>query len=88
MFDAPRTLHKDDFDRIVLDHAQFWDSDLTFQLHHPILIFEYGSVGADACPSDPASLFAHECGWLILHSEFPILHFRSRDGLARRAALG
>ena len=35
---------KADFDRIVSDHADFWDSDLTRQLHHPMLIFEFGDT--------------------------------------------
>ncbi|MCP4250264.1 MAG: GNAT family N-acetyltransferase [bacterium] len=35
---------KADFDRIVSDHAEFWDSELTLQLHHPILIFEFGDT--------------------------------------------
>ena len=26
---------KGDFDRIITDHDCYWDSDLTFQLHHP-----------------------------------------------------
>ena len=35
---------KADFDRIVTDHSTYWDSDLTFQLHHPIFINEVGDT--------------------------------------------
>jgi GNAT superfamily N-acetyltransferase len=34
---------KEDFDQILTDFGQFWDSDRTVALHHPILIYEFGN---------------------------------------------
>ena len=33
---------KEDFLQIVDDHSKFWDNDLTYQLHHPMFINEFG----------------------------------------------
>jgi GNAT superfamily N-acetyltransferase len=35
---------KSDFDRIVAQHATYWDSDLTLQLHHPMFLHEFGDT--------------------------------------------
>ncbi len=35
---------RDDFLQIVDEHGDFWDSDLTYQLHHPIFIEEFGDT--------------------------------------------
>ncbi len=35
---------KEDFDQILTDLGQFWDSDRTVALHHPILIYEFGNT--------------------------------------------
>ena len=32
-----------DFDQIITEHAQFWDNDLTYPLHHPIFLYEFGN---------------------------------------------
>jgi GNAT superfamily N-acetyltransferase len=34
---------KEDFDQILTDFGQFWDSDRTVALHHPTLIYEFGN---------------------------------------------
>ncbi len=34
---------KEDFDQILTDFGQFWDSARTVTLHHPILIYEFGN---------------------------------------------
>lgn len=35
---------KADFDQIMLNHSMYWDSDLTFRLHHPIFVNEFGDT--------------------------------------------
>lgn len=35
---------KDDFDQIIINIKEFWDSDRTLHLHHPILINEFGNT--------------------------------------------
>ena len=35
---------KSDFLQIVDDHSQYWDSDLTYQLHHPMFINEFADT--------------------------------------------
>jgi len=35
---------REDFLQIIDDHGEFWDSDLTYQLHHPIFIEEFGDT--------------------------------------------
>ncbi|MCH8822860.1 MAG: GNAT family N-acetyltransferase [Planctomycetes bacterium] len=35
---------KQDFLQIVDDHSKYWDSDLTYQLHHPIFINEFADT--------------------------------------------
>jgi GNAT superfamily N-acetyltransferase len=34
---------KADFDQILTDFSQFWDSERTISLHHPTLIYEVGN---------------------------------------------
>ncbi len=34
---------KQDFDQILTEFKDFWDSDRTMALHHPILIYEFGN---------------------------------------------
>jgi GNAT superfamily N-acetyltransferase len=35
---------REDFDAIVTRHDEYWDSDLTLRLHHPIFIHEFGDT--------------------------------------------
>ena len=37
-------LSREDFLTIIEEHSKFWDDDLTFQLHHPIFIEEFGDT--------------------------------------------
>lgn len=40
---------KDDFDQILEDVADFWGSDRSLHLHHPIFLYELGGgPGRDA----------------------------------------
>lgn len=34
---------KEDFDQIVGDVSDFWDSDRTLDLHHPMFVHEFGN---------------------------------------------
>jgi predicted GNAT superfamily acetyltransferase len=34
---------KQDFDQILTEFKEFWDSDRTLALHHPTLIYEFGN---------------------------------------------
>ncbi|OGO31919.1 MAG: hypothetical protein A2Z29_05880 [Chloroflexi bacterium RBG_16_56_11] len=34
---------KADFDQILIDIVDFWGSDRTLRLHHPILLYEFGN---------------------------------------------
>ena len=33
-----------DFDYIVTHHGEYWDSDLTLRLHHPMFVHEFGDT--------------------------------------------
>lgn len=35
---------KQDFDDVLLEHGLFWDSDLTYPLHHPVFVNELGDT--------------------------------------------
>ena len=37
-------LGREDFLTIIEEHSSFWDDDLTYQLHHPIFIEEFGNT--------------------------------------------
>jgi len=34
---------KNDFDQILTDFKEFWESDRTLSLHHPMFLYEFGS---------------------------------------------
>ena len=36
--------NKDDFDQIITNIKEFWGSDRTLRLHHPILVNEFGNT--------------------------------------------
>ena len=37
-------LTRSDFLAIIDDHGDFWESDLTYQLHHPLFLEEFGDT--------------------------------------------
>lgn len=37
-------LGREDFLTIIEEHSSFWDDDLTYQLHHPMFIEEFGDT--------------------------------------------
>lgn len=39
-----RSCNKDDFDQIIRDIKEFWGSDRTLHIHHPMLINEFGNT--------------------------------------------
>jgi GNAT superfamily N-acetyltransferase len=79
---------KDDYDRIVTDHDQFWESDLTFPLHHPILIFEFGHTAF--CIRDHHQIIAYLFGFYSQTEPTAYVHLvavrrnHRRKGLAKK----
>lgn len=79
---------KADFDRIVTDHSTYWDSDLTFQLHHPIFINEFGDTAY--VMKNGQTIAAYFMGFISQTEPTGYVHMVAvhpdyrRQGLARR----
>lgn len=79
---------REDFDHIVTHHDEYWESDLTLRLHHPIFIHEFGDTAY--AMKDGAFLAAYLLGFFAPTSRTAYVHmvathhdYRGR-GLARR----
>lgn len=79
---------KQDFDFILENHAVYWDSELTLQLHHPIFVFEFGDTAFVIC--DRGVIAAYLFGVIAQTGPVAYVHlvavhpdYRGR-GLARR----
>ena len=79
---------KADFDRIVTDHSTYWDNDLTYQLHHPIFINEFGDTAY--VMKDRQTIAAYFMGFISQTEPTGYVHMVAvnpnyrRQGLARR----
>lgn len=76
------------FDEIVANHGEFWDSDLTLQLHHPMFIHEFGDTAY--VMKDGATVAAYLLGFFAQTGPVAYVHMVAvrrayhRRGLARR----
>ena len=77
-----------DFDRIITDHSTYWESDLTYQLHHPIFIHEFGDTAYVI--KDDQTIAAYLMGFVSQTEPTAYVHLVAvhpdyrRKGLARQ----
>ena len=79
---------KADFDQVITDHGTYWDSDLTYQLHHPIFIHEFGDTAY--VMKDDQTTAAYLMGFISQTEPTGYVHLVAvhpdyrRNGLARQ----
>ena len=79
---------KEDFLKIVDDHSKYWDSDLTYQLHHPIFINEFADTAYTLKDGD--TIAAYLMGFISQTEPTGYVHIVAvhpdyrRQGLAKR----
>jgi len=81
-------LTRSDFDHIVTHHDEYWESDLTLRLHHPMFVHEFGDTAYVV--RDGEFVAAYLMGFFAQTSRYAYVHmvathrdYRGR-GLARR----
>jgi GNAT superfamily N-acetyltransferase len=76
-----------DFDAIVSNHATYWDSELTLQLHHPMFFEEFGDTAFVIRADD--TIAAYLFGFFAQKAPVAYVHMvavhpaHRRQGLAR-----
>lgn len=77
---------KADFDQIITKIAEFWGSDRTLHLHHPMLIYEFGNSAYVIKKED--KVVAYLFGLLSQTSPTGYVHLIAVHNAYRRQGLG
>ncbi len=75
-----------DFDAILSNHATYWDSELTLQLHHPMFFEEFGDTAFVVRAGD--AIAAYLFGFFAQTSPVGYVHMVAVHPAHRRQGLG
>jgi len=86
MNDAIVNCSKSDFDQIFLEIADFWGSDRTLPLHHPMFLYEFGNSAFVIREED--KVIAYLFGFLAQTGPTAYIHLIGVRGSHQRKGLG
>lgn len=77
---------KEDFDQILTDISDFWGSDRTLHLHHPMFVYEFGNSAYVVKENN--TVIAYLFGFISQTAPVAYIHLSAVRQLHQRKGLG